>query len=181
MGIDIGVAARAIADFRGVKRRYERVGEAHGIRVVDDFGHNPTKIAATLAAARDDAPRVLALFQPHGFAPARFMRTELATVVPPLLRPQDRLWISEIHYAGGTAVKDISSKDLVDDLVAGGAPAHYIGDRSNWPATVADMARAGDLIIVMGARDPILPKLALRVVELIEAGPARKSELGESR
>lgn len=171
LDVPVSVAAQALASYAGVKRRYERVGAAHGVRVVDDFAHNPTKIAATLRAATSEAPRVLALFQPHGFAPARFMRAELAATIPPLLRPKDRLWIAEIHYAGGTARRDVSSRDLVEDLRKHGATADYVADRDAWPAQVALAARAGDLVLVMGARDPGLPRLATRVVELLEAAP----------
>ncbi|NRA94898.1 MAG: hypothetical protein HRU14_01670 [Planctomycetes bacterium] len=162
--VDVATAARAIHGFLGVARRFEVVGERGGVTVVDDFAHNPTKIAAALSAARSRADRVLALFQPHGFAPARFMRDELSQTLPSVLGPDDLMWISEIHYAGGTATRDISSKDLADDLRTAGVDARYVADRDAWPELVGDVARPGDLILVMGARDPGLAALARRVM-----------------
>lgn len=169
MDVDVASAARAIEGFRGVARRFEVVGERGGVTVVDDFAHNPTKIAATLRAARSRSDRVLAVFQPHGFAPARFMREELGQTVPAVLGPDDRIWISEIHYAGGTASRDISSRDLADDLRAAGVDATYLADRDAWPQLVSDLARPGDLVLIMGARDPGLAELARRVVHCLPA------------
>lgn len=165
LDVDIATAAEAISGFQGVARRFEVVGERSGVTVVDDFAHNPTKIVATLRAARSQGARILALFQPHGFAPARFMRDELAQALPSVLGPEDRFWVSEIHYSGGTATQDISGRDLANDLRSGGVHADYVADRDAWPDLVAGEARPGDLVLVMGARDPGLPRLARRVVE----------------
>jgi UDP-N-acetylmuramate--alanine ligase len=109
-----------LASFPGVTRRFEVIGTTpSGVRVVDDYAHNGEKIRAAIATAQAGAPRVLAVFQPHGFGPARFLRGELAALLPRLLRPEDRFCYAEIFYAGGTVTKDISSRALADDLPAG--------------------------------------------------------------
>ena len=102
---------------------------------------------------------MLAVFQPHGFGPARFLRPELRELMPRLLRPVDRLCYAEIFYAGGTVAKDISSRMLAADLPAalncGYAPSHP--GVVDW---IRAEARPGDTVLIMGARDPELPGLA---------------------
>jgi UDP-N-acetylmuramate--alanine ligase len=160
LGIDPRTVERALARFPGVARRFELVGVSpSGIRVVDDYAHNAEKIRAALTTAQAGAPRVLAVFQPHGYGPARFLRAELAALLPRLLRPADRLCYAEIFYAGGTVTRDLSSRDLAADLPAplrcAYAPDH--GAVRDW---VAAEARPGDTVLLMGARDPDLPALA---------------------
>src|SRR5437016_3700312 len=121
IAIELGVEPRAVAAglgrFPGVARRFEVVGTtAAGIRVVDDYAHNAEKLRAAVTTAQAGAPRVVAIFQPHGFGPARFLRGELRELLPRLLRPQDRFAYLEVFYAGGTVTKDISSPMLAGDL-----------------------------------------------------------------
>lgn len=159
-GVSAAECAKALAGFQGVSRRFETVGTARGVEVVDDFAHNPAKVAAALAAAHLRAPRVLAVFQLHGFAPARFLRAEFLDAFASALGPQDVLWLPEIFYAGGTAAKDISAADYARELQARGKDARFLADRSAIPADAAREARPGDLILLMGARDPGLPRFA---------------------
>ena len=166
VALTLGVAPGAIADalrsFPGVARRFEVVGTTpSGIRVVDDYAHNADKIRAALTTAQSGG-RVVAVFQPHGFGPARFLRTELRELLPTLLRPEDRYCYAEIFYAGGTVAKDLSSRDLAADLPA----ALRVGYAENHAAVVrwvAAEAKAGDTVLIMGARDPDLPALARAV------------------
>ena len=149
--------------FPGVARRFEVVGiTPDGIRVVDDYAHNGEKIRAALTTAQTGAPRVVAVFQPHGFGPARFLRPELRELLPRLLRPQDRFCYAEIFYAGGTVARDLSSRALADDLPAGVGCA-YAADHAAVARWVHDEAHAGDTVLIMGARDPDLPRLARAV------------------
>ncbi|HEU5322666.1 MAG TPA: Mur ligase domain-containing protein, partial [Methylomirabilota bacterium] len=109
----------ALACFPGVARRFEVVGTtAEGIRVVDDFAHNAEKIRAAVETAQSGCDRLLAVFQPHGFGPARFLRPELRALLPRLLRRRDRWCYAPIFYAGGTVAMDVSSRMLADDLAA---------------------------------------------------------------
>ena len=160
LGIRATDIARLLARFPGVARRFETVGVTRaGIRVIDDFAHNGEKIRAALTPAQAGAPRVVAMFQPHGFGPARFLRDELRELLVGLLRPADRFCYAEIFYAGGTVTRDLSSRDLAGDIGCAYAEDHAAVVR--W---VAGEARPGDTVLMMGARDPELPGLARRVL-----------------
>jgi UDP-N-acetylmuramate--alanine ligase len=172
LGIDPATVGALLARFPGVARRFEVVGvTADGIRVVDDYAHNGEKLRAAITAAQAGASRVLAVFQPHGFGPARFLRPELRELMPRLLRPQDRLCYAEIFYAGGTVARDISSRMLAGDLPAALACAHAPTHQAvlDW---IRAEARAGDTVLVMGARDPDLPTLARAAFAGLQARPA---------
>ncbi len=162
LGVAPGAIVDALRSFPGVARRFEVVGTTpSGIRVVDDYAHNADKIRAALTTAQSEGP-VVAVFQPHGFGPARFLRPELRELLPTLLRPEDRFCYAEIFYAGGTVAKDLSSRDLAADLPA----ALRVGYAENHAAVVrwvAAEAKAGDTVLIMGARDPDLPALARAV------------------
>jgi len=171
LGVDAAAAASALAGFRGVARRFERVGSAGGVEVVDDFAHNPDKIAAAMAAARGRGGRLLAVFQPHGYGPTRFLRRGLVTAFREGLRPGDRLWLPEIYYAGGTVARDISSRDIVEEVAAGGRDANFLPEREEVLEAVAAAARPGDTVLVMGARDPSLGDFCRRLLaRLAERG-----------
>ena len=167
IALELGIAPETVsallARFPGVARRFEIVGVTpSGIRVVDDYAHNGEKLRAAIAAAQAGAARVLAVFQPHGFGPARFLRPELRDLLPQVLRPQDRLCYAEIFYAGGTVAKDVSSRMLADDL----SPALRCGYAADHMAVVdwvGREARPGDTVLLMGARDPDLPLLARQI------------------
>ncbi len=173
IALELGVARHALeillASFPGVTRRFEVIGTTpSGVRVVDDYAHNGEKIRAAIATAQAGAPRVLAVFQPHGFGPARFLRGELAALLPRLLRPEDRFCYAEIFYAGGTVTKDISSRALADDLPAG-LRCGYAADHESARRWVLAEGRPGDTVLIMGARDPALPRLARAVFESVAA------------
>jgi UDP-N-acetylmuramate--alanine ligase len=163
VALDLGVAAadveRMLPRFPGVARRFETIGTtSSGIRVVDDFAHNGEKIRAALATAQAGAERVVAVFQPHGFGPARFLRPELRELLPATLRRGDRFCYAEIFYAGGSVNRTLSSRDLAADIGAAYAEDH--ADVVRW---IKAEARPGDTILLMGARDPDLPGLARTV------------------
>jgi UDP-N-acetylmuramate--alanine ligase len=130
-------------------------------RGVDDFAHNPAKIAAALvtAQARAGSGRVLAVYQPHGYGPTRFLRRDLVETFVSCLRPGDRLWMLEVFYAGGSTVRDFSAADIVAEIAAPGVGAEFAPSREWLVERVAAEARDGDLVLVMGARDPSLTHL----------------------
>lgn len=160
LGVSPQQSARALAGYGGLARRFERLGERRGVLVVDDFAHNPEKVKAAIAAARLGRRRVLAVFQLHGFAPARFMKAEFLDAFAEALCPQDRLWLPDIYYAGGTAARDVSAQDYAEALASRGLVVRHAPDKKALPALVAAEATKGDIILVMGARDPSLPELA---------------------
>jgi UDP-N-acetylmuramate--alanine ligase len=174
IALELGLAPETVetllARFPGVARRFEVIGVTpDGIRVVDDYAHNGEKLRAAITTAQTGAERVLAVFQPHGFGPARFLRPELREMMPRLLRPQDRLCYAEIFYAGGTVARDVSSRMLAEDLPASAGCAYAPDHRAviDW---VRGLARAGDTVLLMGARDPELPALARAVFAALLPG-----------
>ncbi len=169
VGVPIGAMVEPLAGFRGVGRRFETIGAAGGVEVVDDFAHNPAKIEAAIATARARSQRVLAIYQPHGFGPTRFLRPDLVTSFANALRADDLLWLLEIYYAGGTAQRDLSSADLVAEIAARGRLAEFAPSREWLVERIAAVARAGDLVLIMGARDPSLTDLARGVLRAIGA------------
>jgi UDP-N-acetylmuramate-alanine ligase len=164
LGVAIGDVERLLPRFPGVARRFETIGvTSSGIRVIDDFAHNAEKIRAALTTAQSGAARVVAVFQPHGFGPARFLRGELRELLPTLLRPADRWCYAAIFYAGGSVTRDIGSRELAADIGAAYAEDHAAVVR--W---VAREAKPGDTILMMGARDPELPRLARSVLAALD-------------
>jgi len=159
-GVELADMVAPLAEFRGVSRRFQSIGTAAGVEVIDDFAHNPDKIIAALAAARirgaAASGRVLAVFQPHGFGPTRFLRQALGEAFAESLRTEDVLWLPEIYFAGGSVTRDISSADIATDVRRQGRDARFVSGRGDLPAAIAAEARSGDLVLVMGARDPSL-------------------------
>jgi UDP-N-acetylmuramate--alanine ligase len=133
---------------------------------VDDFAHNPAKIAAALATAqaRAGSGRVLAVYQPHGYGPTRFLRRDLVETFATALRPADRLWMLEVFYAGGSTTRDFSAADIAAEIATPGAGAEFAPSRDWLVERIAAEAREGDVVIVMGARDPSLTHLARTIL-----------------
>jgi UDP-N-acetylmuramate--alanine ligase len=172
VGVPVAAMPAPLAAFQGVARRFQSLGVERGVEVVDDFAHNPAKIAAALATAQRRAARVLAVYQPHGYGPTRFLRADLVATFAGGLRPQDRVWLLEIFYAGGTAVRDFSSADLVREIAERGRAAEFAPAREWLVQRIVADARAGDLVLVMGARDPSLTAFANDVRRGLAARPA---------
>jgi UDP-N-acetylmuramate--alanine ligase len=169
LGVPLEAMAGPLAAFQGVARRFETLGRARGVEVVDDFGHNPAKVAATLATARDRSRRTLAVFQPHGFGPLRFLRREFAQAFTEGLRPGDLLLLLPVFFAGGTVSRDVDSADLAGDIRALGASAEAVASREALVEAILAQAREGDLVVVMGARDPSLTDLAKGILARLGA------------
>ncbi|MDP5277498.1 Mur ligase family protein [Sphingomonas sp. DG1-23] len=164
-GVPLDAAVRAIAGFTGLKRRFELVGEAGGVAVIDDFGHNPDKIAATLDTLHAFPGRLLLLFQPHGYGPLKVMRGELVAMFASKLGADDLLVLPDPVYQGGTVTREVTSADIVADVAATGRRALHIPDREAAAAHLAAQARAGDRIVIMGARDDTLSLLAQDMID----------------
>jgi UDP-N-acetylmuramate--alanine ligase len=159
-GVSLDDAAQALGSFLGVKRRLEVVGTANGVTVIDDFAHNPDKIAATLATLHDFPGRLLILFQPHGFGPLRLMKDGFIDVFAHNLAAQDVLIMPEPIYFGGTVERTVSSTDIVAGVQRGGRQAFAFPDRAQCGEALLSFAKPGDRIVVMGARDDTLSQFA---------------------
>ena len=173
---DLEQAALGIATFGGVARRFEILGQCRGVEVIDDFAHNPAKILAAMTAAKKRCKRLIAVFQPHGFGPTKFMRKDYVEAAQEALRPNDRIVLQEIFYAGGTVTKDISAGDLCRDMKERGIHATFFPDRGPLIDELTRATRHGDTIIVMGARDPSLGAFAQSILDQL----AKKSADGEA-
>ena len=160
LGVKPEVCAEALKDYKGIYRRHQVIGNKNGVCLIDDFAHNPVKCAASIAACQPIAPKVIAWFQPHGYAPTKFLRNDFVKEIADVLRPADEIWMSEIFYAGGTTQKDISAKDLIGDLNAAGKNAFFVENRNNFLTEVRSHLASECVLLLMGARDPSLEKFA---------------------
>ena len=154
IGVDLETCAVSLSKYEGIYRRHQVLGQKNGVWVIDDYAHNPAKCAASIRACQPLAEKVIAWFQPHGYGPTRFLRHDFVDEISNALRPQDEIWMSEIFYAGGTAVKDISADDLIQDIKAKGKNAHFVEDRNNLLEALRPELKEGTVLLLMGARDP---------------------------
>ena len=161
LGLPMDAAVAALAEFAGIARRYEVIGSANGVTVIDDFAHNPDKVAATLAAAAELPGRALIFFQPHGYGPLKQMGKELAASFAAGMRADDRLWVCDPVYFGGTVDRSVGSAEFVAAI---GAHATYLPTRDACGAAILAEARDGDRILILGARDDTLTDFALELL-----------------
>ncbi|MEO6722099.1 MAG: Mur ligase domain-containing protein [Ferruginibacter sp.] len=163
LGIDLPSCANALKNYEGIYRRHQVLGKINGVWLIDDYAHNPAKCAASIAACQYIAPKVVAWFQPHGYGPTRFLRNDFVKEISAVLRPQDEIWMSEIFYAGGTAVKDISANDLINDIRSLGKNAFFAEDRNDFLTLARPHLTDECVLLLMGARDPGLEQFAKKV------------------
>ena len=154
IGISFQDCADALQQYEGIYRRHQLLGVKNGVHVFDDYAHNPAKCAASIAACQPIAAKVIAWFQPHGYGPTRFLRYDFVKEIAGVLREQDEIWMSEIFYAGGTAVKDISANDLIEDIRALGKSAFFVEDRTQLLTALRPHITNDCVLLLMGARDP---------------------------
>lgn len=149
LGVPFETIASALAAFTGADRRFELKGEAHGIRVIDDYGHHPTEITAVLAAARTaGARRVVVAFQPHRYTRTQHLRGDFASA----LSGADVIVLTDIYAAGEAPIPGVTLEWLAD-AVERAAPGrvHRVAALADVPAAVARLVQEGDLVITLGA------------------------------
>jgi UDP-N-acetylmuramate--alanine ligase len=159
-GIGLAEAASHLSEFSGIRRRLEVVGTANEITVLDDFAHNPDKIAATLQTLHAFPGRLLVLFQPHGYGPIRLMRNALVDCFVRGLNDEDVLVMPEPVYFGGTVDRSVGSREIICEVEQHGRNAFAFPDRGGCGDALVRLARPGDRIVVMGARDDSLSHFA---------------------
>ena len=169
VGVPLGEAISALESFAGIRRRMELVGTANGVTVIDDFAHNPDKIAATLKTLHAFEGRLLILFQPHGFGPLRLMKAEFIDGFAGLLRDDDILLMPEPVYYGGTTDRSVGSEDIASGIHAAGRSAEALANREACGDRLIELARPGDRIVVMGARDDTLSVFAAELLARLRA------------
>lgn len=165
LGVDLKTCAEALKNYKGIYRRHQVIGNKNGVWLIDDYAHNPVKCAASIEACQPITPKVIAWFQPHGYGPTRFLRNDFVTEIAKALRSSDEIWMSEIFYAGGTAEKNISANDLINDLKQLGKNAYFVEHRIDFLSAVRNHFTSDCVLLLMGARDPSLEQFAKQVWE----------------
>lgn len=172
VGLDLEVPfptiQTALAGFAGVQRRFQVRGAAGGVTVVDDYGHHPAEIRATLAAAKAGFEgRVVTIFQPHRYTRTFHLRDEFATA----FNQADVLVVLDIYPAGEAPIEGVSAADLVERIRAHGHRhvSYFEGDRAALLDHLCDITRPGDLVLTLGAGD--VGQLGPALLERLGAGP----------
>ncbi|MCI2051430.1 MAG: UDP-N-acetylmuramate--L-alanine ligase [Atopobiaceae bacterium] len=152
LGFDLDDAAKALSSFQGARRRFTHVGDRDGIIVIDDYGHHPTEIAATLSAAADlEFKRIIVVFQPH-----RYSRTQaLAPLFGTAFDKADVLLVMDVFSAGEMPIPGISGKTVANEVREHGhvGDVEYLPNRKELIERLVEIARPGDMVITQGAGD----------------------------
>ncbi|MGX1747704.1 MULTISPECIES: UDP-N-acetylmuramate--L-alanine ligase [unclassified Brevundimonas] len=164
LGVPVDQAVAALETFSGIRRRLEVVGTRNGVTVIDDFAHNPDKIAATLKTLHAFDGRLLILFQPHGFGPLKLMKQEFIAGFAGLMRQDDLLLMPEPVYYGGTTDRSVGSEDIAAGVRAAGRQALALATRADCGDRIVETAQPGDRVVVMGARDDSLSTFAAELL-----------------
>lgn len=173
LGMDAAAAAAALAEFGGVRRRFDLVGEAAGITVVDDYAHHPTEIAATIEAASKLGYRhVHVLFQPHRYSRAPLFTEVLHDEFGRAFDAADTVTFMDVYPAGEAPVPGVSGKTFLNVVLdhAGHPEAAYVPRRVEVVPYLAQMAGAGDLVLTMGAGD--VTAIGPQLIDALIAGGA---------
>jgi len=151
LGADLASMARGLADFRGAERRFQRLGDAGGVTVVDDYAHHPTEIAATLAAARTAFPgrRLVIAFQPHLYTRTRDFASDFGAS----LAAADAVFLTEIYPAREKPIEGVSSSLIEKAVRESGGRLQWRGQREQLADALAAFVREGDAVITLGAGD----------------------------
>jgi UDP-N-acetylmuramate--alanine ligase len=163
LGGEWDAIAEGLGSFSGVDRRFQQIGRAGGIDVVDDYAHHPTEIAATLNAARNGFPeaRIVAVFQPHLYSRTRDFAAEFGRA----LALADRVFVTDVYPAREEPIPGVTGELVADAARAAGADVGYLPQRDEVPAAVAEQLRPGDLCLTLGAGD--LDRAARDIVDLL--------------
>jgi len=172
-GVQLVEAASYLGEFSGIRRRLEVVGTVNEITVIDDFAHNPDKIAATLQTLHAFPGRLLMMFQPHGYGPIRLMKDALVDCFVSGLRDEDVLVMPEPVYFGGTVDRSVGSREIIREVERHGCKAFAFPDRDGCGDALVELARPGDRVVVMGARDDSLSHFAHEILRRISVSAAK--------
>ncbi|MBF0329796.1 MAG: hypothetical protein HQL10_11610 [Nitrospirae bacterium] len=163
LGIDIKGIAAAVSEFTGIERRFDIWLNDGKKFVIDDYAHNPHKIASLMATVKNTRESICFIFQPHGFGPTKMMKDEYIDTFASYLRDGDHLVILPIYYAGGTARKDISSEDLAQGVRERSKSAEVLGRDE-----ILQRVKKYDSYVVFGARDETLSDFAKEIAARIK-------------
>jgi len=177
LGIPDEAVQRGLADFKGVGRRFQRYGEVAtkddatgSFTLIDDYGHHPVEMAATIAAARGAFPgrRLVLAFQPHRFTRTRDCFEDFVKVIG----QADAVLLGEVYAAGEAPIVAADGRSLARALrVAGKVEPVFVDDIAAMPQAIVDNARVGDVVICMGAGS--IGAVPAKVVEMVREGSAQ--------
>ena len=174
LGLDRDAVRQALADFRGIERRLEKIDSSSGIAVFDDYAHNPAKIAASIAAVEETFPRTHVYWRPHGFAPLAQNLNDFADVFAARRSPSPS-FILPVYYAGGTVERTVDAPELVRLIRERGGSAETVENYAALEKSLRRHVLPGDAILGMGARDPQLPRFARQIAGTISPSTPRRS------
>ncbi len=152
LNIDFDKICSGLAKFTGVQRRFEKVGEAQGVLIVDDYAHHPTEIEATLSAAHEGWPerRIVAVFQPHLYTRTRDFKEGFARA----FFNADVLVVTEVYGSREAPIEGVDGRMVADLAIQyGHRNVHYVADKNDLPSFLADLVASGDTVLTMGAGD----------------------------
>ncbi len=165
IGIPLKDIAGILHEFKGVDRRFDIHLNNGKKLVIDDYAHNPHKIASLMQAAKKIANKICYIFQPHGFAPIKMMKNEYIAAFSENLRDSDCLILLPIFYAGGSVSKDISSHDLADGIQNRGKFVEVVEDRNAILKRLNDQINGYNNYVIFGARDETLSDFAKQIAD----------------
>lgn len=170
VGVSFDKIAEGLKNFHGAKRRFQAKGRVRNIMVVDDYGHHPTEIAATLKAAREIKPnKIVCIFQPHRYSRTQLLLKEFGTA----FKEADMLVLTDVYAAGEEKISGVSGESILREVLSKTNQAvSYIPNREDIAAAVKDQLSPGDLVITMGAGD--IYKTGEELLELLKADRLKK-------
>jgi UDP-N-acetylmuramate--alanine ligase len=168
LGVDLETCAKALHKFQGIASRFASIGSYDKIEVIDDFAHNPHKLGATIEAAHLRGKRVLAFYQPHAFASIKLLANEFVESFAKHIGPNDCLWLTEVYYPGGTIPEGITCRTVYERLKGRGIRVNFDNCREKILAQMAAAAQPGDILLVLGARDPTLTDFARKLLATLK-------------
>lgn len=166
-GIDLPAAIKALEKFTGIRRRMQIVGTKNNVTVIDDFGHNPDKIAASLSTLKEFKGRLIIMFQMHGFGPIKLMGDDIIDSFAAHLSPDDQLLMPEVYYAGGTVDRSKTAKDMIKNAVSKNVDAKWFETRTDVKDEILKHVQSEDRVVIMGARDDTLTDFAKEILSAV--------------
>jgi UDP-N-acetylmuramate--alanine ligase len=166
VGLDIPVYSiqYALETFRGVDRRFQLKGEVDGVRIVDDYGHHPTEVRATLQAAKQCCEgKVHVIFQPHRYTRTQALMSEFSTS----FADADNLFVLDIYPASEQPIPGITAEALTENIAATGRPAMYVSSTADAIVAATSVAKPGDIILTLGAGS--IYQLGPQIVEALKS------------
>jgi UDP-N-acetylmuramate--alanine ligase len=150
LGLEFDIIKDALKDFKGVGRRIEKIGEENGVLVLDDYGHHPTEIKATLKAIKSMGHRIIVIFQPHRYSRTQLLWKEFGSA----FEEADEIMLTDIYSAGEEPVDGVSSLLIKDSIEKhNGKKVNIISDFKNIPDSVIKIVKNGDVVLTLGAGD----------------------------